>query len=133
MSTIMLKEIFEQPQTIQQAIHSRFIEDFGTAEFEGFPFTPAEMHSVNRIIILACGTSWHAGCVAASLLEDKARIPTQAEIASEFRYKNPIISEGTLVIAISQSGETLDTLAAVREVRAKAQKSSASATSATPR
>jgi glucosamine--fructose-6-phosphate aminotransferase (isomerizing) len=118
----MLKEIFEQPDTIRQAMHGRFLEDFGTAEFENFAFTPQELSSVKRILILACGTSWHAGCIAASLLEEKARIPTQAEIASEFRYKNPIISEDTLVIAISQSGETLDTIAAVREVKAKGAK-----------
>lgn len=118
----MLKEIFEQPDTIRQAMHGRFLEDFGTAEFDDFTFTPQELSSIKRILILACGTSWHAGCIAASLLEEKARIPTQAEIASEFRYKNPIISEDTLVIAISQSGETLDTIAAVREVKAKGAK-----------
>ncbi len=118
----MLKEIFEQPQTIQQAFHNRLIPDFGTAEFENLTFSPSELLAVRRILILACGTSWHAGEIAASLLEDKARIPTQAEIASEFRYKNPIISEDTLVIAISQSGETLDTIAAVREVKSKGAK-----------
>lgn len=118
----MMKEIFEQPQTIQQALHSRIIPDFGTAEFENFGLSPQELLGVKRILILACGTSWHAGSIAASLLEDKARIPTQAEIASEFRHKNPIISENTLVIAISQSGETLDTLAAVREVKSKGAK-----------
>jgi glucosamine--fructose-6-phosphate aminotransferase (isomerizing) len=118
----MLKEIFEQPKTIQQAFHNRFISDFGTAEFENLTFTSTDLLGVRRIIILGCGTSWHAGLIAASLLEDKARIPTQAEIASEFRYKNPIISENTLVIAISQSGETLDTLAAVREVKSKGAK-----------
>ncbi|MBS0650104.1 MAG: glutamine--fructose-6-phosphate transaminase (isomerizing) [Verrucomicrobia bacterium] len=118
----MLKEIFEQPQTIQQAFHNRFIPDFGTAEFENLTLTPSDLLAVRRILILACGTSWHAGLIAASLLEDKARIPTQAEIASEFRYKNPIISENTLVIAISQSGETLDTIAAVREVKSKGAK-----------
>ncbi len=118
----MLKEIFEQPQAIQQAMHNRFIEDFGTAEFEAFPLAPSELQAIKRILILGCGTSWHAGCIAASLFEDIARIPTQAEIASEFRYKNPIISEETLVVAISQSGETLDTIAAVREVRAKGAK-----------
>ncbi len=118
----MLKEIFEQPQTIQQAFHNRLIPDFGTAEFENLTFTSSELLAVRRIIILACGTSWHAGQIAASLLEDKARIPTQAEIASEFRYKNPIVSEDTLVIAISQSGETLDTIAAIREVKSKGAK-----------
>ncbi len=118
----MLKEIFEQPQTIQQAFHNRFITDFGTAEFENLTLTPSDLLGVRRVLILACGTSWHAGLIAASLLEDKARIPTQAEIASEFRYKNPIISENTLVLAISQSGETLDTIAAVREVKSKGAK-----------
>lgn len=118
----MLKEIFEQAHTIQQAMHQRFNEEFGTAEFENFSFSASELLSVRRILILACGTSWHAGCIAASLLEDIARIPTQAEIASEYRYKNPIISEDTLVIAISQSGETLDTLAAIREIKAKGAK-----------
>ncbi len=118
----MLKEIVEQPQTIQQALHNRMIEAYGTAEFDNFAFTPQELLGIERIVILACGTSWHAGCVAASLLEDMARIPSSAEIASEFRYKNPIITENTLVIAISQSGETLDTLAAVREVRSKGAK-----------
>ena len=74
---------------------------------------------MRHILILACGTSYHAGCIAASLIEEMARIPTQAEIASEFRYTNPIISENTLVLAISQSGETADTIAALREARAK--------------
>ncbi|MBS0621214.1 MAG: glutamine--fructose-6-phosphate transaminase (isomerizing) [Verrucomicrobia bacterium] len=118
----MLKEIFEQPETIQQTLHNRFVADFGTAEFDNLTFSSTELLAIRRILIIACGTSWHAGLVAASLLEDKARIPTQAEIASEFRHKNPIISEDTLVIAISQSGETLDTLAAVREVKSKGAK-----------
>lgn len=118
----MLKEIFEQPKTIQQAMHNRFIEEFGTAEFENLNFSTKELLSIRHILILACGTSYHAGCIAASLLEDKARIPCQAEIASEFRYRNPIVSEDTLVITISQSGETLDTIAAVREVKAKGAK-----------
>lgn len=118
----MLKEIFEQPQTITQAMHNRTIEMFGTAEFENITFTPKDLLGIKRIVILACGTSWHAGCIAASLLEDLARIPSSAEIASEYRYKNPIITEGTLMIAISQSGETLDTLAAVREVKSKGAK-----------
>ncbi len=118
----MLKEIFEQPQTIQQAMHNRFIEDFGTAEFEGLTLSASELQAVKRILILGCGTSWHAGVIASLLIEEMARIPTHAEIASEYRCKNPIISPGTLVIAISQSGETLDTIAAVREVKAKGAK-----------
>ena len=118
----MLKEIFEQPQTIQQAMQDRIKDEFGTAEFEGLNLTPHELQSINRILILGCGTSWHAGCVAASMLEEIARIPTEVEIASEFRYTNPIISENTLVIAISQSGETADTIAAIREAKAKGAK-----------
>lgn len=114
-----LKEIFEQPQTIKNAMLSRFFEDYGTVELEGLNLTVNELISINRILIIACGTSWHAGCVAAYMLEDRARIPTQVEISSEFRYKNPIVPEGTLIIAISQSGETADTIAAVRELKAK--------------
>jgi glucosamine--fructose-6-phosphate aminotransferase (isomerizing) len=118
----MLKEIFEQPETIKQALHNRIIEDFANVEFENFHLSLQDLQSTRRILILACGTSWHAGLIAASLLEEKARIPCQAEIASEFRYKNPIVSEHTLVIAISQSGETLDTVAAVREAKQKGSK-----------
>lgn len=118
----MLKEIFEQPQTIQQAMYGRFQEEFGTAVFEEISLSPQELQSINRVLILGCGTSWHAGCIAASMLEHIARIPTEAKIASEFRYTNPIISEDTLIIAISQSGETADTIAAVREAKAKGAK-----------
>ncbi len=115
----MLKEIFEQPSTIQSAFHNRLIPDFGTAQFESLSLSPQQLLAAERIIILGCGSSWHAGQLAALTLEELAGLPTQAEIASEFRYKNPVISPTTLVIAISQSGETLDTLAAVREVKAK--------------
>lgn len=118
----MLKEIFDQPQAIQQALHNRCIDDYGTVEFDNLTFTAQELLGIRNILILACGTSWHAGCIAASLFEDIARIPSQAEIASEFRYRNPIVSEETLVIAISQSGETLDTIAAVRETKRKGAK-----------
>jgi glucosamine--fructose-6-phosphate aminotransferase (isomerizing) len=118
----MLKEIFEQPLTIRQTLENRYSEDFGTAFFRDVEITSQEFQSAHHILILGCGTSWHAGCIAASMLENIARIPTQAEIASEFRYTNPIVSDNTLVIAISQSGETADTLAAVREVKAKGAK-----------
>ena len=118
----MHKEIFEQPQTVQQAMLGRFKEEFGTAEFEKLALSPQHLQSIHRVLILACGTSWHAGSIAASMLEHLARIPTEAEIASEFRYTNPIISEDTLVLAISQSGETADTIAAVREAKAKGAK-----------
>lgn len=118
----MLKEIFEQPQTLQQSMLGRFREEFGTAEFKELTLSSHCLQSIKRILILACGTSWHAGSIAASMFEHLARIPTETEIASEFRYTNPIISEDTLVIALSQSGETADTIAAVREVKAKGAK-----------
>lgn len=117
-----LKEIFEQPTTLQNAMFSRYIEDYGTALLEGLNFEVSELMGIQRILILACGTSWHAGYIGAYMLEDRARIPTQIEISSEYRYKNPIVQPGTLVIAISQSGETADTLAAVRELKAKGAK-----------
>jgi len=114
-----LKEIFEQPQTIRNAMLARFTEESGSAVLEDLHFDVDELLAVERILILACGTSWHAGYIASYMLEDQARIPTQVEISSEFRYKNPIVLDGTLVIAISQSGETADTLAAVRELKNK--------------
>lgn len=114
-----LKEIHEQPQTIRSALLSRFVDDYGTATFEELSLDVNALLSVERILILACGTSWHAGYVASYMFEDMARIPVQVEISSEFRYKNPVILPGTLVIAISQSGETADTIAAVRELKAK--------------
>lgn len=114
-----LKEIHEQPQTIRNALFNRVVEEYGTALFEELPFDTNELLGVQRILILACGTSYHAGCIAAYMIEDKARIPVQVEISSEFRYKNPVVPAGTLAIAISQSGETADTLAAMRELKAK--------------
>lgn len=114
-----IKEIYEQPQVIRNALLSRFLQEYGTAIFEELNLSAVDLLTVERILILACGTSWHAGYVAAYLLEEMARIPVELEISSEFRYKNPIISPNTIVIAISQSGETADTIAAVREVKAK--------------
>lgn len=117
-----LKEIFEQPQTIRSALLSRFSEEYGTAIFEDLNIDEIELQSIERVLILACGTSWHAGYLASYMLENNARIPAQVEISSEFRYKNPVIPPRTLVIAISQSGETADTIAAVRELKAKGSK-----------
>jgi len=117
-----LKEIHEQPQSIRNAILSRFIESEGTALFEGLSFETSDLLEVQRILVLGCGTSFHAGVVASYLLEEMARIPVEVEISSEYRYKNPVVSPGTLVIAISQSGETADTLAAVKELKAKGAK-----------
>lgn len=117
-----LKEIFEQPEALKRILFASFQEDYGTVDFSGLNLNASQLQSVSRILILACGTSWHAGCVGAYLIEELAHIPVQVEISSEFRYKNPIIQDGTLVIAISQSGETADTIAAMRELKAKGAK-----------
>lgn len=117
-----LKEIHQQPQTIRNALATHFIEEYGNVAFEEVKLDVNELLGVERILILACGTSLHAGYIASYMIEDRARIPVQVEISSEFRYKNPIIKHGTYVIAISQSGETADTIAAVREVKAKGAK-----------
>ncbi len=117
-----LKEIFEQPQTIRNAMLSRFFEEYGTVALDGLNLSVNDLLSIQHVLIVACGTSWHAGYVASYMLEDLARVPTQVEVSSEFRYKNPIVPDGTFVIAISQSGETADTIAAVREIKAKGAK-----------
>jgi glutamine---fructose-6-phosphate transaminase (isomerizing) len=114
-----LKEIFEQPTAIANAMAERFSEENGTICFEDLQMKLSDLLSVKKILIIACGTSYHAGLVAAYMLEEIARISTSVEISSEFRYRNPIVEEGTLVIAISQSGETADTIAAVRELKSK--------------
>lgn len=114
-----LKEICEQPQTVCNAMSSRFFEQYGTVAFEDILLSSTELLAIKRILIIGCGTSYNAGLLAGYMFEDMARIPTQVEISSEFRYKNPIVEPGTLVIALSQSGETADTLAAVRELKAK--------------
>jgi len=117
-----LKEIHEQPQSIRSAMQGRLLDDYGTVVFNDPGFNPECLVGIERVLFLACGTSLHAAHIGASMIEDKARLPSSAEISSEFRYKNPIIPKGTLVIAISQSGETADTMAAVREVKAKGAK-----------
>ncbi|NOT34613.1 MAG: glutamine--fructose-6-phosphate transaminase (isomerizing) [Candidatus Eisenbacteria bacterium] len=113
----MLKEIFEQPESVRNSMRGRLQVEEGLARLGGLNMTPEEMREIKRIIILACGTSWHAGLIGEYLLEEHARIPAEVEYASEFRYRNPIVDDGTLVLVISQSGETLDTLAAMREAR----------------
>ena len=118
----MLKEIFEQPQTIKEAMAFRFREDLGTAVFEELTLSSHFLKGIHRILILGCGSSWHAGLIGASILEGLARMPTEVKIASEFRYTNPIICEKTLVLAISQSGETADIIGAVRAAKSKGAK-----------
>jgi len=115
----MLKEIFEQPETIRNAMRGRLSLDEATSVFGGLNLTPQQLRSVNRIILTACGTSWHAALVGEYLIEDLAQIPVEVEYASELRYRNPPLDNGTLLFAITQSGETADTLAALREMKRK--------------
>ena len=114
----MLKEIREQPRAITETLNGR-IEDGKVKIKEELNLNDEELQKINRIIIVACGTSWHAALLGEFMLEELAKIPVEVEYASEFRYRDPIINEDTLVIAISQSGETADTLAAIREARKK--------------
>ncbi|QDT65674.1 glutamine--fructose-6-phosphate transaminase (isomerizing) [Calycomorphotria hydatis] len=115
----MLKEIFEQPQTIENAMRGRLDFTEATAKFGGLNLDSQQLSRVNRIVLTACGTSWHAGLVGEYLIEEFARIPVEVEYASELRYRNPPFSDRTMVFAITQSGETADTLAAMRETRRK--------------
>jgi glucosamine--fructose-6-phosphate aminotransferase (isomerizing) len=113
----MLKEIHEQPETIRNTFRGRVLYDDGDGHLGGLNMSAAELRSVKRVVFLACGTSFHAGLVGEYMIEDLARIPVEVEYASEFRYRRPILDPGTLVFAISQSGETVDTLSAMREAR----------------
>ena len=113
----MLKEIFEQPTSLENTLRGRIDLTSGRAVLGGLENARQQLARAKRIIITACGTAWHAGLVGEFLLEQLARIPTEVEYASEFRYRNPIIEPGTVVIVISQSGETADTLAALREAK----------------
>jgi glucosamine--fructose-6-phosphate aminotransferase (isomerizing) len=115
----MLKEIFEQPQSIRNTLRGRLLPEEGMARLGGLNMSAAELRALQRVVITACGTSWHAGLIGEYLIEELARIPVEVEYASEFRYRNPILEPGTIVLAISQSGETADTLAAMREAKRK--------------
>jgi glutamine---fructose-6-phosphate transaminase (isomerizing) len=115
----MLKEIFEQPESLQNAMRGRLDREEATAVFGGLNLSPQQLRQVNRLILTACGTSWHAALVGEYLIEEFARIPVEVEYASELRYRNPPIDRDTLLFAITQSGETADTLAALREVKRK--------------
>ena len=118
----MLKEIFEQPHAVANAIRGRISHEEATVRLGGLNLTPGELRGVDRIIYIACGTALHAGMIGEFLMEDLARIPTECDYASEFRYRNAPVEKHTIVFAISQSGETIDTLAAVRESRRKGHK-----------
>jgi glutamine---fructose-6-phosphate transaminase (isomerizing) len=118
----MLKEVFEQPSTVANALRGRIDYEEATAKFGGLNMTPAELRAVDRIVIAACGTSWHAGLVGEHLIEQLAHIPVEVEYASEFRYRNAPLDTNTLVLVITQSGETADTLAALREAKRRGHK-----------
>lgn len=115
----MLKEIYEQPKSIQDSLRGRLLADQGLIRMSGVFEYREKFMKADRIIIIGCGTSWHAGLVAEYMFEELARIPVEVEYASEFRYRNPVITEKDVVIAISQSGETADTLAAIKLAKSK--------------
>ena len=115
----MLKEIFEQPKSIHDTLRGRLLVDEGIIKMAGIWDNLERLNKAERIIIIACGTSWHAGLIGEYLIEEFARIPVEVEYASEFRYRNPIISNKDVVIAISQSGETADTMAAIKLAKEK--------------
>jgi glutamine---fructose-6-phosphate transaminase (isomerizing) len=113
----MLKEIFEQPLTIENCMRGRLLDEEGTSKLGGLNLTDEELLKFDNIVVTACGTSWHSALIGEHMIEELARIPVEVEYASEFRYRNPIITPRTLCIVVSQSGETADTLAAMREAK----------------
>ena len=115
----MHKEMLEQPAAAERVLRGRLDERFGTGHLGGLNMDARETRAIRRVKILGCGSAYYVGQMGASLLEELARIPADAEAASEFRYRNPIIEPDTLYVAVSQSGETLDTLLAVQEIRRK--------------
>jgi len=115
----MLKEIFEQPATVENCMRGRLLPDQGTSKLGGLNMTDEELLKFDNILITACGTSWHSALIGEHMLESLARIPVEVEYASEFRYRNPVVTDKTLCIVISQSGETADTLAAMREAKSR--------------
>ncbi len=118
----MLKEIFEQPETLRNVMRGRILEADGTVKFGGLNLSDEELLAFENVTVTACGTSWHAGLIGEYMLEEVARLPVDVEYASEFRYRSPVVDEKTLVLAISQSGETADTLAAMREAKERGSK-----------
>jgi glucosamine--fructose-6-phosphate aminotransferase (isomerizing) len=115
----MLKEIYEQPESLENAMRGRFDFDEATAKFGGLNLSPQQLRSIDRLLLTGCGTSWHAALVGEYLIEELARMPVEVEYASELRYRNPPLDDRTLLFAVTQSGETADTLAALREVKRK--------------
>jgi glucosamine--fructose-6-phosphate aminotransferase (isomerizing) len=119
----MLKEIFEQPTAVRETILGRVSQDTGLVFLDEIALTDADLRAIDKVQLLACGTSWHAGLVGKFLIEQLAGVPTEVDYGSEFRYRSPIITDRTLTVVITQSGETADTLAALREAKAKGSRS----------
>ena len=115
----MLKEIYEQPRAVRDTIRGRFSEDSGTIFLEGMERLEEHLGEIDKIVLIACGTAWHAGLVGKYMIEELCRVPVEVDYSSEFRYRDPVVGEHTLVLAISQSGETLDTLAGIKEAKAR--------------
>ena len=118
-ASFMHKEILEQPEAAERMLRGRLEERFGTAHLGGLNMDARDTRAIRRVKVLGCGSAYYVGQMGASLIEELARIPADAEAASEFRYRNPIIEPDTLYVAVSQSGETIDTLLAVQEIRRK--------------
>ena len=118
----MLKEICEQPQTIENTMRGRLVAEEGFSKLGGLNLTKEELLGIDHVVITACGTSWHSGLIGGMYIEELARIRAEVEYASEFRYRNPIVTDKTLCVVVSQSGETADTLAAMREAKRRGAK-----------
>jgi glutamine---fructose-6-phosphate transaminase (isomerizing) len=118
----MLKEVYEQPRAVRDTVQGRISLDTGKVYLEEMNITPQEFKAFDRVIVAACGTSWHAGLAGKYMLEQLARVPVEVDYASEFRYRDPVIDERTLLVVISQSGETADTIAALREAKERGAK-----------
>jgi glucosamine--fructose-6-phosphate aminotransferase (isomerizing) len=115
----MLKEIHEQPRAIIDTLAGRMLPEEGEVFFETLPLSPEQLTAVHKVTIVACGTSWHAALVGKFMIEGLARVPVEVDLGSEYRYRDPVVEEGTLCVSVSQSGETADTLAGMREAKAK--------------
>jgi glucosamine--fructose-6-phosphate aminotransferase (isomerizing) len=118
----MLKEIYEQPRAVRDTVQGRVSLDTGRVYMDEMNITPAEFKSFDRVLVAACGTSWHAGLAGKYMIEQLARVPVEVDYASEFRYRDPVMTEKTLLVVISQSGETADTIAALREAKERGAK-----------
>jgi glucosamine--fructose-6-phosphate aminotransferase (isomerizing) len=118
----MLKEIYEQPRAVRDTVQGRISLDTGRVYMDEMDITPEEFKSFDRVLVAACGTSWHAGLAGKYMIEQLARVPVEVDYASEFRYRDPVMTERTLLVVISQSGETADTIAALREAKERGSK-----------